>query len=91
MDFQHQTGSLAVKSAISAGTDQPSNDHWLSLLHYPNRSHYYCRGLSHPSTDSALCCESSAQGWHFLRLKAGLHRQWLLPAVRMLTEHQSGV
>lgn len=41
MDFQHHIGSLAVKSAISAGTDQPCNDHWLSFLHYPNRSHYY--------------------------------------------------
>lgn len=40
MDFQHHIGSLAVKLAISAGTDQLCNDHQLSFLHYPNRSHY---------------------------------------------------
>lgn len=40
MDFQHHIGSLAVKLANSAGTDQPGNNLWLSFLHYPYRSHY---------------------------------------------------
>lgn len=41
MDFQHHIGSLTVKLAISAGTDHPCNDHWLSFIHCPKISHYY--------------------------------------------------